>query len=637
MSREPESNGPPRDPSGNALAERMGDPQMIELYYGANRDAEREFTLRDYWCIMRSHAGLIISITATITLLVAFWLALGANYYEGHARIEIDLISPTPPPAQTENRLPPVEMDPEYFATQMQIIRSPMVLEQVIKALDLEHDDIYKKYMAKGGRKIRQLLQLSFLAKKDPLITRGPEGSLLTNALDPAVSPEDLKKSKDLEAFVRDLQQRLTTEPVKEPSTVVKDTRLISIVVRHPSPALASKLANAIADATVLSNKEGKLQAGRTTNAYLARRIKDLQSEVREDEGSLAEYAAKHNILSLDPSQNTEIERLEALNRQLVEAENARKEAEANYREALEPITVGGFIDLRADQISATQLSSADAPAKTPSAGGNLDGKSSSVSGAVAGANFDLGPASTAADALAEQDQKQIADLEARLPELRQKRAQLLVGATEQWPEVKEVDDQIVSLEHSLEQMRSHASSVLIANLETKYRQELAHETSIRNALESQRRVTQVQNQDAVGYRLLQQQIETKKNLLNEYLKQFNGNDIAQAAMSSNIRVIDYATLPAREDIAGPWRLLWVILAFLITLPLSMALAFFLESWDNTLRSSDEVQQVMQVPVLAVIPSGVKKHYLLRTAQRAKVWFSRAPNPSKDRPPRPLS
>jgi len=642
MSREPESNGHAKDLPGNALAERATEPQVLELLYGANRNAEREITLRDYWRIIRNHAWLIILIPGVFSLMIAAWLALGPDYYEGHARIEIDLINPSPPP--TDNRQPPVEMDPEYFATQLQIIRSPMVLEQVAKAMDLEHDPIYKKYMAKGGGKIRQLLRLSFLAKKDPMIDGESEGSLLTATLNPAVSPDELKKSKELEAFVRDLQGRLTVEPIREPSSAVKDTRLVSVVVRHPSPALASRLANAIADAMALSNKEGKQQAGKTTNVYLARRIDDLQSEIREDERSLAEYASKHNILSLEPSQNTEIERLEALNRQLVEAENARKEAEANYREALDPIALGGLDKDGGIQIANAQIDSVGLAAKAGSTRGNVDAEGSDaapVSALAAGTSADSAPALKAADALAEQDARQIADLESKLPDLRQKRAQLLVGATENWPEVKEVDEQIASLQQSLEQVRSHASTVILANLETKYRQELTHENSIRDALEAQRRVTQIQNQDAVGYRLLQLQIETKKNLLNEYLKQFNGNDIAQAAMASNVRVIDYATLPARGEAAGPWRLLWAGLGFLVTLPLSICLAFFLESWDNTLRSSDEVRQVMQVPVLAVIPAteATKRQYFLRTAEqqmkRARFWLtgSSVPGKEKTRPP----
>ena len=75
------------------------------------------------------------------------------------------------------------------------------------------------------------------------------------------------------------------------------------------------------------------------------------------------------------------VERLAGLNRQLLEAENERKLAEAAYRAALAP---------------------------------------------------------GAAGALAEGDARNIAEIEAKLTALRQTRAQLLVEATEEAPEVKE-------------------------------------------------------------------------------------------------------------------------------------------------------------------------------------------------------
>src|SRR5207244_454490 len=188
----------------------VDDAQRLELVYGAEGSEERQMTLRDHWRIMRNHARLIISTAVVVTLLVTVWTMLSPDYYEGSARVEIDLETADPLPSEPETRV--AALDPAYFATQLQRIRSPMVLEQVVKALDLPHDPIYKRYMGTGGRKIRQLLRLAFLAKKDPLIEGEPEEPPLATALDPAISHEDLKRSKDLEPFVRDLQRRLTVE-----------------------------------------------------------------------------------------------------------------------------------------------------------------------------------------------------------------------------------------------------------------------------------------------------------------------------------------------------------------------------------------------------------------------------------------
>ena len=55
------------------------------------------------------------------------------------------------------------------------------------------------------------------------------------------------------------------------------------------------------------------------------------------DEERLINYAKNNQILTLDANQNTVVERLVGLNRQLLEAENDRKQAEAAYRAALAP------------------------------------------------------------------------------------------------------------------------------------------------------------------------------------------------------------------------------------------------------------------------------------------------------------
>src|SRR6185369_13733008 len=74
-----------------------------------------------------------------------------------------------------------------------------------------------------------------------------------------------------------------------------------------------------------------------TTGDFLQQRIAELQSQIRNDEERLINYAKGHEILSLDAAQNTVVDRLSGLNKQLLEAENERKIAEAAYRVSKQP------------------------------------------------------------------------------------------------------------------------------------------------------------------------------------------------------------------------------------------------------------------------------------------------------------
>src|SRR4030095_9656229 len=129
---------------------------------------------------------------------------------------------------------------------------------------------------------------------------------------------------------VESLQQLLEVQQVK-------DTRLIEIHFTHPDPQVAAKVVNTIAEVFVLTNLEKKTETNYTTGDFLQRRIAELQADIRTNEEKLINYAKSNQILSLDASQNTVVDRLSGLNRQLLEAENDRKLAEAAYRASLIP------------------------------------------------------------------------------------------------------------------------------------------------------------------------------------------------------------------------------------------------------------------------------------------------------------
>ena len=232
---------------------------------------------------------------------------------------------------------------------------------------------------------------------------------------------------------------------------------------------------------------ERKTANNKSTGDILQQRITDLKTQIKEQETQLLEYAKNHQILSLDAAQNTVVERLTNLNRQLLEAENERKVAEAAYQAALAP-------------------GAADALA----------------SGGAREAN--------------ETGDQTIAALAAT--------SQLMVDFTAQWPEVKEIDNQIAALETQLKQTRSRASTVVVTNLSTHYRQTMARERALRGAFNQQRAETLAQNEAAVNYRILQQEIETNRGLLEGMLQRSKENEAALAAMRNNIHVNDYAVIP---------------------------------------------------------------------------------------------
>jgi uncharacterized protein involved in exopolysaccharide biosynthesis len=108
-----------------------------------------------------------------------------------------------------------------------------------------------------------------------------------------------------------------------------------------------------------------------------------------------------------------------------------------------------------------------------------------------------------------------------------------------------------------------------MTNLNTRFVQAKAKEEAIRDAFQQQRSASQTQNEAAVSYRLIQQEIDTNKRLLNGLLERLGKNEVSQANASNAARVAEYALVPDRSEPDGPWRLPYVAVAFLLAFGLS--------------------------------------------------------------------
>ena len=527
--------------------------------YGSE-GGESEVNLLDYWRAVRKRLWMVIGVTALITTLASIYVARKPDVYEASSRVQVDLENNPMYAGKTTPYIYSPVNDPAYFNTQLQILTSPGLLRRVVKTLDLEHNQGFLKPQSaqphSTWKTIMQMWGVRGADKKDE--TKQPKELPLTASMAPATSSEDLAEAKRLAPYVAALQGGLKVEPVRESrGGLYKETRLIDISYQHGDPATAARITNAVADTFVRANLEKKNETNTTTSEFLSRRVAELQTQIRTDEEKLVSYAKNNQILSLDASQNTVVERLAGLNKQLLEAENDRKMAEAEYNAA-----------------------------KAPGAAG----------------------------ALAEANGKDIADTESKLADLKQKRAQLAVDATDEAPEMKELDQQIAELQKHLAEMRSHNTNTLLTNLATRYRQTLAREEALRKSFNQQKSETVTQNEAAINYRILQQEIETNKGLLDSLLQRSKENDVVLAGRPNNISIVDYAITP--DYPVGPARMRSVVLAFVLALALGIGLALLLEYLDDSIHSTDDVEKFLRLPALAVIPAmgGSSRRRLLSSA-----------------------
>jgi capsular exopolysaccharide synthesis family protein len=541
------------EPRGLERARDHSSPQFTYSGYanGSDIGGDEENHFKGYLRAIRKHLWLIIGITLIVTSLVTISVARRPDIFSAQARVQVDLENNPAAGASSKNSMVVINSvtgDPTYFNTQLQNLTGASLLRRVIKTLDLEHNNAFLHAGKEQNRSTWQsILRMFGLSKKDDEKRDQADDSLplTSSAVAPATARDDLVEAKRLDSFVRTLQANLKVEPVKETRTgsYTKDTRLIDISFQNPDAQLSAKIVNAIADTFVFSNLEKKTETNSSAGDFLQKRVAELQSSIRADEERLVNYAKDHQILSLDGSQNTVVERLAGLNQQLLQAENDRKLAEAEYRAAQAP---------------------------------------------------------GAASALASKDVKQLDELEGKLATLKQKRQELLVENTEEWPEVKETNQQIAVTEKQISDIRSRTTSDLSKNLETKYRQALDREKSIRDAFNKQRGETLTQNEAAINYRIIQQEIETNKQLLDGLLQRSKENDVVLAGTPNNIYVVDYAVTP--DSPIGPQRIRTILMGLFLALAGGIGLAIFLEYMNDSVRSTEDVERWLRLPSIGVIP-----------------------------------
>jgi succinoglycan biosynthesis transport protein ExoP len=473
------------------------DPRYPGSYGPPNR-VDEGVRLRDVWTAISKRRWMIVLIVVFITTATAVMLARKPDIFLAETDVQVDTEGPASGLTSGKgNIIVDTGTDPSYFNTQLQIVTKPGLLRRVVKGLDLENNPDFLRTQANDTTWHRLLRTFGLggapSAVDTTAVKKADNAKLsLDKEVSPAGSPDNLEESTRLEPYVSSLQGGLKVDPIKDERLQYSETRLISIKFIHANPVVAAKVANAVANAFVLSNMEQKTKFTSTTGDFLQQRIAELQSQIRTDEERLINYAKGHEILTLDAAQNTVVDRLSGLNKQLLEAENDRKIAEAAFRVSKEP---------------------------------------------------------NAANVLAAGSGK---DLEGQLATLKQKRAQLLVDNTEEWPEVKEVEKQIAALEKDIQDSRSKVVSAQAQTIEARYHEALQREQALRTAFEEQRGATRTQNEAAINYKIIQQEIETNKSLLDGLLQRSKENDVILAGTPNNLHVTDYAT-PPRAPI-GPNR-----------------------------------------------------------------------------------
>ncbi len=326
----------------------------------------------------------------------------------------------------------------------------------------------------------------------------------------------------------------------------IRNTRLVEVSYTATSPELAARVANGIADSFIDWGVETRFATVGRASSFLTSQIEALKQEIQDKEAQLQAYSRRTDIVALDPSSNVTLQRLEGLNRDYVTAVSERITKEARYKE---------------------MMSSAD------------DYVADTYSGGLIG------------------------QLRADLMKLERDYATKLNTYKPDWPAMLELKAQIDKGRQHLGGAIQETVAKASDSAKAEYQGALRREEALTGELKRQKSDAMQLNSAAVEYNNLKVEVSTRRTLLDELLKRQSETEVTarlQGTRDSNVQIVDRALVPRGAYRPSLRRNL--SLGLVLGLGLGLGVAFFLEYLDRTIKTADDVDRILGLPLLAVIP-----------------------------------
>ncbi|MCX5734932.1 MAG: GumC family protein [candidate division NC10 bacterium] len=338
-------------------------------------------------------------------------------------------------------------------------------------------------------------------------------------------------------------------DPVASLLRVVKvepkrNTRLVDIKVQDPDPQLAADVANGIAKAYARYNLESKLLSTREALVWLSENMNELKAKVQDSEVALQKYREKAGIVGMEQQRNITGQKMMDLNRAFLEAQAQRLAVESRLKE-LAPLVKGNVQ-------SGLLLTSKDNPLL----------------------------------------QKLIADYSNLEVDL----SKALRTYKEKHPEVLKIQSQMDQVQ---ERMRAEIQAAL-KSVEAEYRVAKGREDSLAGRIEQVKREALDLNDKEIQYSALSRETSSNQQLYDVVLKRVKETGLSGGLETNNIRIVEDALVPNVP--VRPRPLLNIALALVVGVMLGAGLAFFLEYFDNTIKTPEEVERYLGLTTLGVVP-----------------------------------
>jgi len=363
---------------------------------------------------------------------------------------------------------------------------------------------------------------------------------------------------QDMVQFMAPYEKRRGSDPVT-PLEVLGQNRkiapkrlslVINVVYRHPDRQIAARVANLFIDEFIAYNARVRIDESMKAVEELKIRAEQQERTVKELANELQTYREKNNMISLDQRKDIVTEKLKALNLYVTQTESKLKDSEIRWKQVQERVTSGGDL---------TELSF------------------------IAG------------QPLIDQLSREVSSKKIMVAQLRDR-------YREKHPIMMETMNSLAQAERELTKAITGAA----ATIESEYQNARRNDIEARSSLTQAGVETMELDRAAVEYDERARKLRINEELLQNLIGRMRDTTMISTMESQNARVVDRASPSQESDYVSPKIPLNLGLGFVGGIGLGLAVAFFVAFIDDRVKSSFDIEAVVGLPLIGIIPQ-IKK------------------------------
>ncbi|MBO8166216.1 MAG: polysaccharide biosynthesis tyrosine autokinase [Kosmotoga sp.] len=491
------------------------------------RSEYTELTLEDIFRMFRKYRLLFVGVVIAAVALTGLYLFFATPIYEASVTVKVE---PTSKSSMSDIFMDQVtgSYSSKDISTEVELIKSRSNFEKVITDLDL--------------------------------VDRMIEPEVKEKMIQEGYSEEDI-----VDSLAKTLSEIVTVSPVK-------DTRIVKISVQHANPALATDIANKLAE--VYNEKLADLSKRdvRTKREFIESQIPLIEADLRQATDALKEFKETYKIYVLEEHAKSLLQILSNYDQQYNNLSLQLNEKQAEKDAYLQLLK---------------EFESSEAEARVSKWIKTSETFSNPVIAQLKSKRADL-----EIELAALKQQYPVTDpkVQAKITEIA-KTDELIKKETENFIRTGESQTLNPAYEDALINYISSTSNIQVLESRLKAVEKIkeSYEKQLAQLPELEQRLLE-----------LQRQVTVKENLYTLMLEKLEEAKISEAAVVGNAAVVDYAKSPRSP--VKPNKKLSLAIGGVLGIFLGMLTVFLVEYMDKTLKSEEEIERYSGLSVIGRIP-----------------------------------